>query len=238
MPDAPAAVDADPPATTPAPPSAARRTPVWAIVLFVVALCALAGVVGWLIRDARAESHPSQDSTEVGFISDMTRHHQQALTMALDYIRHGDDPLLMQIAQEIVTYQSQEIGVMNTLLTEWGRTANDGPRAMGWMGTPLPREAMPGLASDADMDRLANARGAELNDLFTRLMIEHHAGGIHMAEFAAENVDDGTTRFWAVNMADGQRGEIAELNRWRREHGLEPVVPEYIPPTSATTTTG
>jgi uncharacterized protein (DUF305 family) len=226
MPEAPPDVEAAPQPVTSEP--APRATPWWAVAMFVAALCVLAGIVGWAIADRQSSSHPGQGSVDVGFVSDMTRHHQQALTMALDYIRNGDDPLLLQIAKEIVTYQSQEIGVMNTLLTDWDRTANDGPKAMGWMGTPIPRDAMPGLATRAQMDQLAAARGAELDGLFTSLMIQHHAGGIHMADYAAKHAESATTRYWAANMAEGQRGEIAELNRWRRNHGLDPVVPQYI----------
>jgi uncharacterized protein (DUF305 family) len=226
MPEATTDVDTAPEPATAEP--SRRSAPWWAIAIFVVALCGLAGVVGWAIADSRSESHPSQDSVDVGFVSDMSRHHQQALTMALDYVRNGSDPLLLQVAKEIVTYQSQEIGVMNTLLTEWDRSANDGPRAMGWMGAPIPRDAMPGLATKAQMAELAAARGTALDDLFTALMIEHHAGGIHMADYAAAHAGSATTRFWAARMADGQRGEISELNRWRRNHDLEPVVPEYI----------
>jgi uncharacterized protein (DUF305 family) len=237
MPD-PSISDRSPAAPTPEAPTPApgrSGTPWWVIALFVVALCGLAGIIGWRVADSGGSSRPAADSVDVGFATDMTYHHQQALVMALDYVRNGTDPLLLQIAREIVEYQAQEIGVMNTLLTEWGHTGLDSGKAMAWMGTPIPRQAMPGLATQAQMDQLAAARGAELDDLFTRLMIEHHAGGIHMADYAAPRAGEDTTRYWATNMADAQRGEIAEMNRWRRAHGLEPVVPQYItndPPTT------
>lgn len=232
MPDAPT-IEAPSPSSTE--PPRAHRPPWLAITVFVVVLCVVAGFAGWAIADARSSSRPAEDSVDVGFVTDMTRHHQQALAMALDYVRNGTDPLLLQIAREIVIYQAQEIGVMNTLLSDWDRTAIDSPTAMAWMHTPVPRDAMPGLATAAQLEQLENARGAELDDLFTRLMIEHHAGGIHMADYAATHAGEDTTRFWARNMADGQRGEISEMNQWRRKHGLEPVVPEYItntPPSS------
>jgi hypothetical protein len=49
-----------------------------------------------------------------------------------------------------------------------------------------------------------------------------------MADYAALHAEESRTRYWAANMADGQRGEISEMNRWRRNHGLEPIVPQYI----------
>jgi uncharacterized protein (DUF305 family) len=205
----------------------------WQVVLLVIALCGLAGVIGWRLGSGDSSSHPGAKSVDVGFYEDMTTHHQQALTMALDYLRNGDDPLLLQVAKEIVTYQSSEIGTMNTYLGQWGETAQAPARAMVWMNEPYPRDQMPGLATPAQMEQLANARGAELDDLFTRLMIVHHAGGIHMAAYAADNAELASTRRWAANMDSGQRGEISEMNSWRTRHGLPTVVPplaKYTPP--------
>jgi uncharacterized protein (DUF305 family) len=104
---------------------------------------------------------------------------------------------------------------------------------MDWMGPPLPPDEMPGLATREQLDALTNARGAELDALFTELMINHHAGGMHMAAEAAKRAELASTRRWGVAMDDGQRGEISEMNRWRARHGLEQIVPplaEFTPP--------
>ena len=105
-------------------------------------------------------------------------------------------------------------------LTRWGQSGTETGTAMSWMGMATPRDEMPGLATDQQMDELATARGAELDQLFTRLMILHHAGGIHMADFAAKEATTPTVRRWAASMASGQRDEIAELNRWRTQHSM------------------
>jgi uncharacterized protein (DUF305 family) len=207
----------------------------WQIVVLVVALCGLAGVVGWRVG-SDDPAPPGESSVDVGFYRDMTTHHQQAITMALDYVRHGSDPLLLQVAKEIATYQSSEIGMMNEYLAEWGRDGVRSDLAMDWMGPPVRRGEMPGLATHEQMDALANARGEELDDLFTELMIEHHGGGVHMAATAARTADLGTTRRWAAAMDDGQRGEISELNQWRARHDLPGIVPplaEFTPPANA-----
>jgi uncharacterized protein (DUF305 family) len=212
-----------------------RRGPaLWQVIALVVALCGLAAVLGWRLGSSEPES-PSPSSVDVGFFQDMTWHHQQALTMALDYVRNGDDPRLLLIAREVVTYQSSEIGMMNEYLAQWDRDGQRPATAMGWMQPPVAYDEMPGLATEAQMNELAAARGFELDELFTQLMIEHHAGGVHMAATAAKTAEEASTRRWAAAMEDGQRGEISEMNTWRTQHGLQAIVPplaEFTPKAS------
>jgi uncharacterized protein (DUF305 family) len=54
-------------------------------------------------------------------------------------------------------------------------------------------------------------------------MIEHHAAGIEMADFAAADGSDERVRRLARGMAAVQRREIAELNGRRRNLDLAPV---------------
>jgi uncharacterized protein (DUF305 family) len=212
-------------------PERSRAPALWQVLALVVALCALAGIVGWQIGQ-REPSPPAKDSVDVGFFYDMSQHHQQAITMAMTYLRNGDDPRLLLMAREIVSYQSAEIGAMNTYLAQWGRAGDRPARAMGWMQPPIPYDEMPGLATKEQMAELAAARGAELDNLFTTLMINHHAGGVHMASYAAEHAEEESTRKLAAGMVDGQRGEISEMNTWRTQHGLPTIVPplaEFTP---------
>jgi uncharacterized protein (DUF305 family) len=84
---------------------------------------------------------------------------------------------------------------------------------MEWMGHPAPIGEMPGLATDAELDELAAATGAEADALFVELMVRHHEAGIDMAEYAADNGSDGEVRAMAASIADSQGDEIAELQR-------------------------
>jgi uncharacterized protein (DUF305 family) len=180
--------------------------------------------VGWRIGRSQGDaSAPAHDSVDVGFFQDMSTHHNQAVGLAFTYLSHGTDPLLRQIAAEIVTYQSSEIGVMGEYLTTWGQAGTEGSTSMGWMGMPAPRDRMMGLATKSQIAALNSARGTELDQLFTRLMIVHHEGGVEMAEYARSHATTPEVRRWATTMADGQRGEIAELNRWRVGHGMAAV---------------
>ncbi len=195
------------------------------IVLIVCALI-LAGAVGWRVGRAQGEeSTPKAGSVDVGFFQDMSTHHDQAIAMSHIYLDHGTDPLLRQLATEIAIYQAQEMGMMGEYLHQWRQTESITETSMAWMGMPTPRDQMFGLATPAEMSALVAARGAELDDQFTRLMILHHAGGIHMAEYAVDHADNADVRRWAEGMAHAQRSDIGEMNRWRTTHGLAPVDP-------------
>jgi uncharacterized protein (DUF305 family) len=76
------------------------------------------------------------------------------------------------------------------------------------------------MATPEQLADLEAGRGLALDDLFTRLMIEHHAGGIHMAEFAEEHARLGDVRELARSMAANQEMEIGELNHVRQDLGL------------------
>jgi uncharacterized protein (DUF305 family) len=197
-------------------------TALW--ITLVIAALVFGGAIGWRItKGSDAAERPAHDSVDVGFFQDMVTHHAQAVAMAFSYLDHGTDPLLRQLAGEIINYQNAEIGVMNDHLAQWNEQGTEGSTAMGWMGMATPRDRMTGMATSAQMTALTDARGRDLDDLFTRLMIRHHEGGIHMAEFAAAHATTETVRSWAKAMAGAQRGDIAEMNRWRVAHDLPAV---------------
>jgi uncharacterized protein (DUF305 family) len=140
--------------------------------------------------------------------------------MAITYLKYGTDQVLGFVASEINTVQNGDIRQMQAALQDWGaKTTPD--VAMEWMGMPVPQNAQPGMATGAQLKELANARGRELDDLFSRLMIEHHQGGIHMANAAARTGK--LSKNAAAGMASLQRSEINEINLRREQLGLERV---------------
>ena len=63
-------------------------------------------------------------------------------------------------------------------------SSEDGRRWRGW-GSRSTTPEMPGMATEEQLDELADATGADADDLFVELMVAHHQGGIDMAEEAA-----------------------------------------------------
>ena len=101
---------------------------------------------------------------------------------------------------------------MIQLLREYGKSeANETDTAMSWMNEPVPLDRMPGLASPDDLNRLAAATGADADKLFLNLMITHHQGGTHMAEYAVGHASTSEVVKLAASMVSGQQEEITEM---------------------------
>jgi len=220
-------MDGEPPEPT------ARRWPfgvgqtVVLLVVCVVAAAAVAGVVGWQLG-GRDDSE-SFNSADAGFLEDMIVHHNGAVALGFEYLPRGDDPTVEHFAREIISTQSAEMAVMNLLIDDAGNpeTATNGV-AMEWMGSPMSPSAMPGMASDADYAELRGSRGIAADEVFTRLMIRHHAAGIAMAKRAAADGENPRVGALARSMAKVQRTEVAEMNRRRVALGLPPVDPSDV----------
>jgi uncharacterized protein (DUF305 family) len=127
--------------------------------------------------------------------------------------------------------QGTEIGLMRGTLSEWDYSVdpNGTDIAHEWLGAPVPIEEMPGMATPKEFDELNAASGLEADDLYSRLLIRHHDGGIHMADYAAANAETEEVRRLADRMAANQRLEIREINWHRIDLGLAPVAYKYSP---------
>jgi uncharacterized protein (DUF305 family) len=194
----------------------------WQVVVVVVALCFLAGVIGWWLNQPDDESFSKVD---IGFLTDMETHHNGAINMSFDYLDRSHDPVVKHFAQEIISSQSQELASMNGYLNRAGgaAVAGDGSVAMAWMGHPVRPADMPGMPTKAELAQLDESSGLQADDLFTHLMIRHHAGGIAMADYAAEHGEHSGVRSLARTMARVQGTEINEINARRVALGLPPV---------------
>jgi uncharacterized protein (DUF305 family) len=94
---------------------------------------------------------------------------------------------------------------------------------MAWMDHPVRPADMPGMPTKAELAQLDASEGLAADDLFTHLMIRHHAGGISMMDYAAAHGENHAVRELATNMAKVQRTEINEINTRRVALGLAPV---------------
>ena len=179
--------------------------------VLALAIAVLSGALGWVVGNNRAI--PDPNATDIGFLQDMRTHHEQAVNLSFYYLSlPGTNANIRDIAREIIFDQGIDIGRMIELLRTFGATeTNESDTAMTWMHEPTPIDRMPGLASDSDIDKLLSSNGAGADKLFAQLMIAHHQGGIHMAQYAVDHANVIEVRRLAFAMVSGQTGEIGEL---------------------------
>ena len=203
-----------PPAKTPMPTRPVGSLPVVAALLTV-----LAGLVaGGLLL---APQPPAEDSAEVGFARDMSRHHAQAVAMAEALRDRTQDPELRSLTQDIALTQQAQIGMMSAWLDDWGYSqGGSGPR-MAWMGMPT-TDLMPGMATSDEVAELRTLPLAAAEGQFLSLMVAHHAGGVAMAEGGVALAEDPQVVALARGIAAAQTSEIEYLQSLRAQRGLAP----------------
>lgn len=168
--------------------------------------------IGYYFGDSAAT--PDTNKVDIGFLQDMRYHHDQAVQMAYYYRTSVADPTprLNMLAEEILLSQQLESGRMVQMLRSFNAIeANDTGTAMSWMGHPMPIDEMDGLASQAELDSLAAATGDEASRIFAILMINHHNGGVAMAQYAIEHGSNKDVISMAKSMIKGQQAEVNEL---------------------------
>jgi uncharacterized protein (DUF305 family) len=197
-----------------------ERHPLWWVAL-IGSFAFVVGAVGYAIGVRSSESDDQLSAVDVGFLQDMFDHHDQAIRLSLLELADGSDATARHFAQEVIIFQRREIGIMEQLLDQGGHGRGGTDRlVMTWMGEPTPLRQMPGLATEAQLDALETASGADADRLFLQLMRAHHEGGIHMAQFAASSGSNQRVRDLAARMAEYQRIEVNEYDQLMQRLGF------------------
>ncbi|MEF2278434.1 DUF305 domain-containing protein [Deinococcus sp. YIM 134068] len=174
------------------------------LMALLVALLALTAFV--LTRPAPPLPGPA--SAEVRFTQDMTRHHEQAVTMARLIRPRSTRRTVRSLALDIELSQGEQLRQMRGWLTLWGQ----GPGA-----PPTPEHARHmGMASPAELVSLSTLPPREAERAFLRLMIRHHRGALAMVRgvLRPEGVRPGVrpeVLRLARQIEASQRGEIITL---------------------------
>lgn len=152
-------------------------------------------------------SNPPSGDVDYDFVVGMIPHHQGAVDMSEILLESGQaDPELAELAEEIITAQTDEMAFMESWLRE-----NPQPR-------PQDQAAEIIQAYQASMMTMMGGmhgeRDADINTRFVTGMIPHHQAAIEMAEVVLEYSDDAMLRNMAEAVVREQNREISEMRDW------------------------
>ena len=153
----------------------------------------------------KAGSDDSPNAADFDYVQMMITHHRQALVMTDLAAQHADNGRTARLAERIAASQRPEIGAMQGWLDQHG-----GPREPSGGHH---HAAMPGMATDAQLDRLRAARGKQFDALFLTLMVTHHQGAVTMATDALSDGNNTVVEEMATDVIAQQTAEIGRMQR-------------------------
>ncbi|MFI5618813.1 DUF305 domain-containing protein [Streptomyces sp. NPDC051567] len=154
---------------------------------------------------AAARPDDSPNAADHTYVLHMIEHHRQALTMSALAPQRASAEGVRRIAERITAAQGPEIGAMEAWLTQHPAP----PAGAGTGGHD--HGAMPGMATEGQIEELTRARGADFDRLFLRLMTTHHEGALKMAGQALAGGNNVLVEEMATEVVATQSVEIHRM---------------------------
>ncbi|MFI5482867.1 DUF305 domain-containing protein [Streptomyces rubiginosohelvolus] len=188
----------------------------------------------------RAAGAPASDSADAGFARDMAVHHQQAVEMSFIVRDRTEDEDVRRLAYDIANTQANQRGMLLGWLDLWGlpKVAGGDRPPMAWMGggegdgehehgghqpdRGSDGVLMAGMASRAELERLARLDGKQAEVFYLQLMTDHHKGGVAMAEACASRCAVPVEQRLAQGMVEGQQSELGLMRDMLTERKARP----------------
>jgi uncharacterized protein (DUF305 family) len=119
----------------------------------------------------RAEDD-TPNAADFSYARMMIEHHRQALEMTQLAPQRAQSDRVKRLAERITAAQKPEIAATEAWLAAHAKDDH---------GSPHQHDAMPGMATEAQLKQLRAAKGEAFDELFLKLMITHHGGAVTMA---------------------------------------------------------
>ncbi|MFG2874254.1 DUF305 domain-containing protein [Streptomyces sp. NPDC048337] len=152
---------------------------------------------------AREKPDDTPNAADHTYTRHMIEHHRQALAMSALAPERASAEGVKRVAERITAAQRPEIGAMEKWLARHPEpSAGSGGHDHG---------AMPGMATEQQLKELADARGADFDRLFLKLMIAHHEGALTMAGTALAEGNNVMVEEMANEVVATQTAEIHRM---------------------------
>ncbi len=161
--------------------------------------------------NAEQSQHPNSEQgthnqADVTFLQGMIPHHEQAIEMSRPAAENSQSEQVKDLAEQIQAAQGPEIETMSGWLRDWGVPGSQSGMDHGGMNMGE------GMMSPEQMQRLERARGAQFDQMFLTMMIEHHQGAVTMARTELDNGQNPEATQLAQQIIDSQQAEIDTMN--------------------------
>ncbi|MGW8066069.1 DUF305 domain-containing protein [Streptomyces ziwulingensis] len=144
----------------------------------------------------------SPNSADVSYARMMIQHHAQALEMTGLVPERAESGQVEKLADRISAAQGPEITAMEGWLKTHGEEETGGGHD---------HAAMPGMATEAQLEKLRAAKGKAFDQLFLKLMITHHEGAISMATEVKAQGNNVQVEEMADDVVAQQTSEISRM---------------------------
>ncbi|WP_121750457.1 DUF305 domain-containing protein [Streptomyces sp. E2N166] len=144
----------------------------------------------------------SPNSADVSYARMMIHHHAQALEMTELVPEQAESGQVEKLAERISAAQGPEITAMKGWLKNHGEKESGGGHD---------HAAMPGMATEAQLEKLRAAKGKAFDQLFLKLMITHHEGAITMATDVKSQGNNVQVEEMADDVVAQQTSEISRM---------------------------
>lgn len=139
----------------------------------------------------------------------MIPHHEQAVEMSELALENSDSAQLQDLANQIIAGQTPEIEMMQGWLDE-SEEFSEMPSIMESM--PGMNGMMGGMATEEEMDALAELSSPEFDQMFLEMMIDHHEGALDMVQMISDS-DNPEVKALADDIVEVQTAEIEQMER-------------------------
>ncbi len=162
-------------------------------------------------NDDGTDAGAGHNDADVTFAQQMIPHHQQAIEMAELAETRASSQEVKDLAADIKGAQGPEIATMTGWLESWGEDVPSNDMS-GMDHGNMAGDAMAGMMSEEEMAELGAVSGADFDQMFLTMMIEHHEGAIEMAQTEQEDGENSDAIALAEDIEAAQTSEIATMN--------------------------
>ena len=164
-----------------------------------------------------AQSATQHNDADVEFAQMMIPHHRDAVAMAELAADRAESGEVKALAEQIEAAQQPEIDQLTGFLNAWGAEVPP-PNSMegmdhGSMPSASGGSGMSGMMTPAQMEQLRNATGAQFDEMFLTMMIEHHRSAISGAQKEIAQGSNPDAKALAEKIVADQTAEITRMQQ-------------------------